>query len=338
MDMKKLGYLTLAGAGVVLLAQKMARQQRFIGLQDRVVLITGGSRGLGLALAREFAEHHARVAIVARDSGELAAAKSELAKHDLDVMTLVCDTTDQAQVKSVVAEVEEKLGYIDVLINNAGSIIVGPMENMSLDDFHRTMDVNLWGALHLTLAVLPGMQDRKQGRIVNIASVGGKIPVPHLLPYVASKFALVGLSSGMRLELLKDSIYVTTVNPGLMRTGSPRNADFKGNHQAEYAWFAIGDNLPGIAISARTAARRIADAVQHGDSEITLGLPAQISTKLHALAPQTAQEFSGLLARLFPRATESGQETKRGRDSEHRVTRAALDLLGRGAESEYNQR
>src|SRR5204863_2185868 len=161
-------------------------------------------------------------------------------------------------------------GAIDVLVDNAGIIQVGPLETMTQEDFRRAMNTHFWGPLNTTLAVLPEMRRRKTGRIVNISSIGGKISIPHLVPYSASKFALVGLSEGLRAELAKDGISVTTVCPGLMTTGSPRNAFFKGQNQAEYAWFSISDALPGVAMNAEAAARAIIRACKRGDAEIVL--------------------------------------------------------------------
>src|SRR5204863_2590958 len=128
--------------------------------------------------------------------------------------------------------------------------------------------------VHTTLDVMPDMRARREGRIVNISSIGGKVSVPHLLPYSASKFALVGLSEGLRAELAKDGIVVTTVCPGLMRTGSPRNAQFKGQHRAEYAWFTLSDSMPFFSQSAERAARQILSACRHGEAEVVLSLPA----------------------------------------------------------------
>jgi short-subunit dehydrogenase len=107
----------------------------------------------------------------------------------------------------------QRVGLIDVLVNNAGLIRVGPFAAMTLDDFQQTMDVMFWGPLHTTLAVLPSMRERKQGSIVNIVSIGGKVGVPHLLPYSCAKFALVALSEGLRAELAPDGIRVTTIVP-----------------------------------------------------------------------------------------------------------------------------
>src|SRR5438270_7691587 len=106
------------------------------------------------------------------------------------------------------------------------------------------------------------MRRRREGRIVNISSIGGKLSMPHLVPYGASKFALTGLSEGMRVELRKDGVFVTTVCPGLMRTGSPVNADFKGKHREEYSWFSISDSLPLLTMSAERAAGQIIGAMK----------------------------------------------------------------------------
>jgi len=183
---------------------------------------------------------------------------------------------------------------------------------------------------------MPKMKARGFGRIVNIASIGGKMPVPHLAPYCASKFALVGFSTTMRAELAKDGILITTVNPGLMRTGSPRNADFKGKHEAEYAWFSIGDSLPGISMSAERAAHRIVDAAIHGEAEVTLGLPAKIGSGFYRLFPNLQIETAALANRLLPRA-EGETEKKPGRQSESWITRSFLRVFGHKAERNYNQ-
>src|SRR5262249_19813159 len=161
---------------------------------------------------------------------------------------------------------------IDILINNAGTIRVGPIETMTIDDYRDSINTHFWGPYFATTAVLPSFQRRRQGRIVNISSIGGKISVPHLVPYSVGKFALTGFSEGLRSELLKDNIFVTTVCPGLMRTGSPRNAFFKGNNEAEYAWFSISDALPLVSMSAKRAARQIVNACVRGDAEVVLSL------------------------------------------------------------------
>ena len=147
---------------------------------------------------------------------------------------------------------------------------------------------------------MPVMRRRGFGRIVNIGSIGGRVAVPHLAPYSASKFALTGLSDAVRAELAPAGIAVTTVSPGLMRTGSPINAYVKGQHEAEYAWFAIADSLPGFSIAAERAASQILSACAHGDPELTLTLPARSAIMLNDLAPDLMARLMMMVSRLLP--------------------------------------
>ena len=315
----------------------IARHVRKIDLARRVVLITGGSRGLGLALAREVASRGARVALCARHRDELAAAREDVRQLNANVDVFPCDLRDSAEVDDLIEMVEATCGPIDLLINNAATISVGPAQSMDLSDFHEAMDANFWSALHTTLAVAPRMKARGGGRIVNIGSVGGKMPVPHLAPYCASKFALVGLSGALRSELARDGILLTTINPGLMNTGSPRNAHFKGQSAAEYAWFSISDSLPGLAMSAATAARKIVNAAIHGDAEVTLGWPAKVGSTLYAIAPSLHIELMALVNHLLPAPADHPNGARVGKEAESWLTQSALRRAGHAAEKEYNQ-
>lgn len=283
-------------------------------LAGKVVLITGGSRGLGLVMARQLVAQGARVAICARDPDELRRAKADLSD---EVLTVTCDLTDPDQIERLIAEVHVGLGPVDVLINNAGIIQVGPMKLMTIEDYEAAMATHFWAPLRLSLAVLPKMLERGSGRIVNISSIGGRIAVPHLLPYTASKFALVGLSEGMRAELAKDDVKVTTVVPGLVRTGSPVHALFKGQHEAEYKWFAAGDSSHLTAMQAERAARQIISAMRRGRPEIVLSMQAKLAWRLFALAPGLAQRALSLLDRVLPRPGGIGEASALGSESRH---------------------
>lgn len=320
------------------LAKTLLQQSRYWDLSGKVVLITGGSRGLGLVLTREFAANGARVAICARNEEDLRHVRDEVTSRRDHFFSTRCDVSDRAQVQTMLASVENKFGRIDVLVNNAGTILVGPMEHITIEDFHEVMRINFWGAVHTTLGVLPGMRERHQGRIVNITSIGGKVAFPHLLPYTASEFALVGFSEGLRTELAKDGICVTTVVPNPMRTGNRRNVDFKGNHEKEYAWLTLTDSLPGASISAERTARRIVRACQNGESEVVIGLPARLAVLASGVAPGL---ISDLLAAgnewLLPRATDSGNDRRKGYESENRTTQSGLTSLTRTAERANNE-
>jgi NAD(P)-dependent dehydrogenase (short-subunit alcohol dehydrogenase family) len=292
--------------------------------RGKVVLITGGSRGLGLVLARKLAAQGARIAICGRDPDEVERAGQDLAGHGDWPLALPCDVTNATQVHDLVQAVEAHFGRVDVLINNAGIIQVGPYSAMTRADFDEAMNINFWGAYNATEAVLPGMRRRGEGRIVNISSVGGKVSVPHLLPYCASKFALTGYSHGLRAELAPEGIVVTTVCPWLMRTGSPRHALVKGRHESEYALFKISDSLPLLTLGAEEAADRILAACARGDAETLLALPAQTAARLHALLPELVAGVLEFVQRLLPVNGPGGEQVREGKDCESTLAPALL--------------
>ena len=327
------GSLAIA-SGAMLLSAWMRPRYAFRG---KVVLITGGSRGLGLVLARQLAHEGARIVICSRTTRQLERAYDELRALNAEVLAFTCDITDRTAVASLVGQVLREWGRIDVLINNAGIIRVGPVETMDLADFEVAMNVHFWAPLYLIQAVLPGMKARREGRIVNVSSIGGRISVPHLVPYSASKFAQVGLSEGLRSELAKDGIVVTTVSPGLMRTGSPRNAEFKGQHRAEYAWFTLGDSLPLASMSANRAAAQIIEACRAGRSALTLSLPAQMADMIHGIFPGLTADFLGFINRLLPAAGGIGHAVARGEDSESWIAPSPLTALNEWAAVQNNE-
>lgn len=328
------------GVGLFMGARTLLRQRSLYDLRGKTVLITGGARGLGLVLAREFAAAGAKLVICSRSAEELERAREELAHRGAEVLAVPCDVGDPAQVESLIAATRQRFGEVEVLVNNAGVIQAGPMEVQTLADYEEALRVHFWGPLHTILAVVPEMQRRGEGRIVNISSVGGRISVPHLLPYSASKFALTGLSEGLRAELAKDGIAVTTVCPGLMRTGSARNAIFKGRHRAEYAWFSVGDSLPGSSIGAECAARQIVRACRQGDADLVISLPAEAAVLFHGLFPGLTADLLGVVNRLLPRAEgpdSIGEGRAIGKESESPVSRSWLTALSQRAAQANNE-
>ena len=262
-------------------------RRRAYDFTDRVCVIAGGSRGLGLVIARQLARQGAHIVLLARDRERLDRAVEQL-EHPHRHLSIACDVTNRNDVDLAVSEILSQMGAIDVLFNVAGVVQVGPFEHMTIDDFHEAMDVHTYGPLHTILAVVPHMRRQGGGRIVNISSIGGKVSFPHMLPYVTSKHALVGLSEGLRHELRKDGIIVTTVCPGLMRTGSPPNALFKGRYRKEYAWFAISDSLPLVSKNAERAAAQIIDACRYGKSNLTITVQAKLAAIMVELFPGVA--------------------------------------------------
>jgi NAD(P)-dependent dehydrogenase (short-subunit alcohol dehydrogenase family) len=302
------GVLTL---GAALLARGQ-RAGRAIDFRDRSVVITG-ARGLGLLLARHFGREGARITLAARDEAELERARRDLTDRGVDVHTIVCDVGNGDHAERLIRDVVARTGRVDVLINNAGVIQVGPLEHMQRGDFEEAMAVHFWGPLHTMMAAIPHMRRHGGGRIVNVSSIGGRIGVPHLSPYCASKFALTGLSDSVRGEIAKDGIYVTTVCPGMMRTGSPFNAWFKGRHRDEFTWFVISDSIPIASMDGARAASQIVEACRHGDAQLVVSWPAKLAVMANAVMPEAVATLMVLANRVLPAPTDgSGDQRHSG--------------------------
>ncbi len=319
-----------------LLAYEATRRAAGESLAGQVALITGSSRGLGFLLAREFARQGCRLVICARDRGELERAEQYLTREErAETLAVRCDITERDQVRELVRQARQRFGRVDILVNNAGTIQVGPVEKMTVEDFEQALKVMFWGVLYPTLEVLPDMLSRHNGRIVNITSIGGKVAVPHLIPYGCAKFAAVGLSEGLRAELLGDGIRVTTIVPGLMRTGSHLNAWFKGRQEREYTWFSLSATSPLIAMGAERAARQIVRAVKRGEAERILSVPAAVLARFHGLFPGLTADLLSFADRfLLPSAEGGASELSRGRELEERTHSrilGALTALGQSA-------
>ena len=313
-------------------ARCIIRQRRRIPFRNRVVLISGASRGLGLEIARRFAAEGAQLALLAREEDKLAAAANELKRGGIEVYTVPCDVRDAEQARRAVEAVERRFHRIDVLINNAGVIQVGPVEQMGKEDYADAMAIHFWAPLHLVYEVVPVMKRQGAGRIVNITSIGGKIAVPHLLPYVASKFALVGLSEGLRAELAKDKILVTTVCPGLMRTGSHLNAFFKGQQRKEFALFSLLNALPLASINSARAARQIVEACRRGDAQLIITNQARLAVLTKNLFPELTADLLSVVGRVLPQAKYAdGTVLKRGWESRSAVAPSLLTRLSDNA-------
>src|SRR5882724_4553716 len=307
-------------------------------LREKVVVITGGSRGLGLVLARCVCARGGHVALIARDPEELARAKADLAPRGGKVLTIQCDLLDSGQIQSAVRQIIDRFSKIDILINNAGIIEVGPLEHLRPEDFDRAMRLHFWAPFELISQIVPEMRIWGGGRIVNISSIGGKIAVPHMASYSASKFALTGLSDAVRSELARDNIHVTTVAPGMMRTGSHVNAKFKGQHDKEFAWFAASAGAPLLSMNANRAARKILAACRRGQPSLTLTFAARAAILGNALFPNLTGYAMKFANRLLPGAGgEEGNKSQAGSQLPRRapewLTRMADKAVARNNEA-----
>ena len=308
-----------------------------LDVRNKVVLITGGSRGLGLALAQELGQQGARLALCARDQSELDEACKRLAAEHVEAVPFTCDVTSRPEIASLVERVIEHFGRIDILINNAGHIKVGPFDSFEHADYERAMNLMFWAPVDLTLEVLPHMQKQAAGHIVNITSMGGRVAIPHLLPYSCAKFALVGFSTGLSAEVKSKGVHVLTVVPGLMRTGSYLNAEFAGGEKEEFAWFGLLGNLPGFSVAADYAAGCIRRALEGEEYTCTISLPAKILIASEALLPEITRAMFATISQVLPH--RSGHEAASGKslNPAFGAVFQALTRLGKRAALNLNE-
>ena len=333
-------WLLGAAAGTVWLTREISRQRNEVSLVGNVVLITGGSRGLGLCLAQELIQQGCKLALCARDENELYRAKEQLEAAGGEVFVSVCDITDKEQVAHTVRQTLAHYGQVDVLINNAGQIVTGPAQVWETEDYERQMEADFYGALYFVYELLPHFRTRRSGRIVNISSLGGRIAVPHLLPYSCAKFALTGFSEGLRAELKRDKITVTTIFPGTLRTGSHYQTQVRGHQEQEFANFSLSATLPLISTSAESAARQIILATKRGEAERVISVPAKLATLFHGIFPGVTSDLFGVFNEYVLPEPGGSSETQIGKEIARGTKSPLMSLvskLGRRTAQRLNQ-
>ena len=337
----KIPAAVLTATGAAALAAGVCRRQQPDDLRGEVAVVTGASRGLGLLLALELARRGARLVICARDVAGLDQAAAWIRKAGAEVVPVACDVTAPDAAARLVARARERYGRLDIVISNAGLIRVGPVQSAGSGDFETALATMALAPARLALAALPVMQEQGHGRIVTIASIGGKVSVPHLLPYSTAKFAAVGFSEGLRAELGRGPVTVTTVVPGLMRTGSHVQARFAGRREQEFTWFSLGASLPLVSMDAERAARQIVAGVAARRAEILLTPAGQVVSRVAALAPGlTAGVLHAAQQIVLPRPDGTGQAVpgQELRPAMPPAAFAALTSLGRAAAARFNER
>lgn len=186
--------------------------------QFKTALVTGGTDGLGRATAILLAQEGFRVFAAGRDAQKRAALEQFAEEHELPLQTLELDVTDDASAARAVGEAERRTGGVDVLVNNAGIAIAAVMEEITLTDLRKQFETNVIAPVRMAQLVLPGMRERRRGRIINMSSIAGKVAHPLMGPYSGSKHALEAVSDAMRLELAQFGIQVVLIEPGFIPT------------------------------------------------------------------------------------------------------------------------
>jgi len=240
-------------------------------LDGRVAWITGAGRGLGRAIALAYAEAGADLFLTARTASELEETAKAAQGRGADADWCTADVRSKAAVESAYERALERFGRIDVLVNNAGVVAGGRLDDIGADDVRRMVDVNIWATIRLTQLALPHMREAKSGTIINISSLAGRMGVPFYATYCASKFAVRGFSEALRRELRPDGIHVMGVYPGGTATDMIENVEF--------------DRLGMTIATADQVARIIVRGVRWKQAEVFIGLGENLISRWNDIMP-----------------------------------------------------
>lgn len=258
----------------------------------RNVVITGASSGIGADVAVGFAERGAKVALLARRGEVLRELASKIEDAGGLGIPIACDVTDRGQVFDAIKEAEQKLGAADILVNSAGILIPGPVAQMPPENLERMLRVNVLGILHSMQAVLPAMKAAARGSIVNIASLAGRRGIPPLGGYCATKFAVVGMTEALRVELFGSGVNISLVMPGVVDTPMVSG----GLKTSESGLESYQQSL---AMPVRWVTWAVFAAVTLGLSEVDVPLGAATAEKLASLFPGVTGAMLGIGNRLM---------------------------------------
>lgn len=255
------------------------------------VLITGASQGIGKETTLLFARNGYDIILAARQADRLEAVADEVRSLGRDALAIPTDVRDPEQVNALVQKALEHFGSIDVLINNAGVYLLGSVEDCSLSDWHNIIDTNLWGYIHTIHALLPHFLERGTGTIVNVSSIGGKVPIPYQVPYTASKYAVTGLTESLEAELQPKGIQVCGVHPNFIKTDLMERAIFRGKDEqdAQERHDLVENALKSPLLETpEKVAHAIWDTVKHQRSNVLVGA-ANLSNAAYKLLPGPMQ-------------------------------------------------
>lgn len=254
------------------------------GLEGQVAIVTGGGRGIGRAMALALATAGVKVAVAARSTDQLAQTVQQIEQSGSHALALPVDVTDSQGVHQMVRQVEEQLGPVDLLVNNAGMAgRSGPIRATDAETWWRVLDVNLRGPFLCAQAVLPGMTTRRRGCIVNVSSGASLGPWPNVSAYAISKTALNRFSETLALEVANDNITVFSLDPGVVRTAMTDEA-------ASAEWAKWDDVVPRLFAEGRGSppekAAQLAVALASGKADILTGRQISISDNLDEMVAQ----------------------------------------------------
>jgi NAD(P)-dependent dehydrogenase (short-subunit alcohol dehydrogenase family) len=328
--------LVMAGLSWAVVSRAAVRRRRQLDLRGRVALVTGGGRGLGLAITRALVQRGCRVAVCGRDGKVIRDCVDQYRSEGITILGRACDVGDPDQVKAMLRAVAAEYGQLDILVNNAAQCYVGPASELDELDMQLALRNIFWGQFHTTMAVLPQMRARGFGRIVNVTSIGGKLPIPHQAAYVAAKHAATGWSETLAIELEQEGISVSTITPPPLRNGAPLHAHYNGRREGEFKWFASALTSPLSAISAERVAQVVVDAIIHGQHERAVSPLSWLGARAQGMAPNLVATGLRWFARRMPAPAAPGKSSpmRVGLDVARASTDPVVDQLARRAASD----
>lgn len=268
---------------------------RTMNREDGVVVVTGAGSGIGRATALAFAKQGKRVAICDVDEARLGSLAGELG--DRVLLSRKVDVADRAQMAAFAEEVHQHVPAVDVIVNNAGVAVGGTFLEISLDDWDWIIGINLKGVVHGCHFFVPKMVERKRGQVINISSILGIYPAPTVTAYVATKFAVLGMSQSLRAELAQHHVGVTAICPGMINTQIVADGRVRG---------AVGERREKVKATFRKSgaspdvvAAAILDAVRTNPAVRTVGKDAAVIHTLTRFAPRFSMKLASTLQKRF---------------------------------------
>jgi len=263
--------------------------------KDQVVIVTGGGRGIGRATALEFAAEGATLLLGGRRMDALRTAAEECRSAGGRAEAVRCDVAVDEELQGIVTTALDHYGRVDVLVNNAGVVAGGRLDEIDADDVGRMVGVNVWAPIRLAQLVVPHMREAKSGTIVNISSVAGRVGVPYYATYCASKFAMRGFSESLRRELAPDGVHVMAVFPGGTATDMLENVEF--------------DSFGVTIATAQQVASAIVRGVRWRQPEVFIGLGESIFSRWNDMMPWTVDLGMGMFRDRFKEAVQHQRTT-----------------------------
>jgi len=297
---KLLAWTFMAGIGGLAGYFAFKRKKRQFTYQGKVVLVTGGARGLGYIMARQLVEEGAKVIICARDADQLDKAYVLLRNHGEVTYPYVCDITEKENIVQLAYFIKKRFGRLDVLINNTGTITINPIEQLPLNNYKKFIESHLWGPMQLVRVLIPLLSKSREAKIVNIFSVGGKISLAKSQPYDVNEIVHAVFYDNISRVITGKNIKLTAIYPEFKDQDLPVNLKLKGHSEQELAWSKFNESRPLISLYAENVGKQILKTAQIGKKTLTLPFPRELARIVNNINTELNLTLCQLVDHLVP--------------------------------------